>query len=99
MDNIRGVIIPTDSRLMFIQNGVESKDKKTIEIRYDMIETIKWTADNGLYITLINSPKNKKIETIDKSLDLLEKIIKVELRNKKPSDDYCYCENHILTYG
>lgn len=96
MDNLRGVIIPTDSRLTFIQNGVENKNKKTIEIRYDMIETIKWTAENGLYITLINSPKIKKIETIDKSLELLEKIIKIELENKQPLEDYCYCKNHII---
>ncbi|MCW4012618.1 MAG: PH domain-containing protein [Candidatus Bathyarchaeota archaeon] len=96
MDNVRGFLVPTDTRLMFIQNGVE-EDQKPLEIKYDMIEEIRWSAEN-LWLTEMNASKGRKIQPIDTSLQLLEKIIKSELKNKPPAEDYCYCTNHIIKY-
>jgi len=97
MDNVRGFLVPTDTRLMFIQNGVQ-ETQKPLEIKYDMIEEIRWSADNNLWLTEMNASKGRKIEPIDTSLQLLEKIIKSELKNKPPAEDYCYCTNHIIKY-
>lgn len=98
MDDVRGILVPTESKLTFIQNVVDDKNQKTSEIKYHMIKEIKWNAANQLFLTLIKSSKNKKIETIDDSVHLLLKIIQTELRNKPPADDYCYCKNHIIDY-
>jgi len=96
MDNVRGFLVPTDTRLMFIQNGVDRQ--KPLEIRYNMIEEIRWSSDDKLWLTEMNASKGRKIESIDTSLQLLEKIIKSELKNKAPAEDYCYCKNHIIKY-
>ncbi len=98
MDNVRGILIPTESKLMFIQNGMDYKNQKALEIKYNMIKEIKWNTDNQLFLTLINSSKTKKIETLDSSFHILLKIIKSELGNEPPADDYCYCKNHIIDY-
>ena len=97
MDNVRGFLVPTDARLMFIQNGVKD-DQKPLEIKYDMIKEIRWSADNNLWLTEMNASKGRKIQPIDTSLQLLEKIIKSELKNKPPAEDYCYRTNHIIKY-
>ncbi|RLI02983.1 hypothetical protein DRO31_02825 [Candidatus Bathyarchaeota archaeon] len=97
MDNVRGFLVPTDTRLMFIQNGL-GDDQKPLEIKYNMIEEIRWSSDNKLWLTEINASKGRKIEPIETSLQLLEKIIKSELKNKPPAEDYCYCSNHIIKY-
>ena len=98
IDNMRGFLVPTDTRLMFLQSGLDNTDKKTLDVKYDMIEEITMGANDSLFITIKNSGNRTKVEPIDTSLQLLEKILKSYIHTKKPADDYCSCQNHILKY-
>ena len=95
MENLRGFLVTTDTRLMFIKGGSDDHIK-TLDIEYDKLGEISWNANNVLYITPKNSKSRKKIELIDAPLELLEILLKSCVDPETPVDDHWAYDHHIL---
>ena len=97
MDNMRGFLIPTETKLKFVQGGgrYDNKDQETLDLDYRMIKEISWDDQNFLSIQIKNTEKRKKVEPIDNSLQLLEKILRKWVQPEISEDDYCSSDHHV----